>query len=69
MDGRTTFSKIERFLKDVKVDEISFQELRKLLFMHIGSDERTLSKCMKIMVELGIIQDMGDCKFKILKNA
>lgn len=64
MDGRNTYSKLKQMLED-KEGIISIHELKKLIMINIGSDRRTIESCLRIMGDTGLIQDVGDCKFKI----
>ena len=65
MDGRTTYSKLKDVLKNEQ-GVITIHELRRLIIMNVGSCERTITACLKIMHETGMIKDIGDCKFKVM---
>ena len=65
MDGRTTYSKLKGILENQK-GVISIHELRTLIIINVGSCERTIASCLKILAETGLIKDIGDCKFEIL---
>ena len=67
MDGRTTYSKLKDILKNVK-GVITIHQLRKLIIMNIGSDERTINSCLKTLLETGLIKDIGDSRFEIKNN-
>jgi hypothetical protein len=64
MDGRTTYSKLKNILKDLQ-GVITIHELRTLIIINVGSCERTIASCLKILSETGLIKDIGDCKFEI----
>jgi len=66
MDGRTTYSKIKDIFED-REGVITIHEIRKLLIMNVGSDERTITSCLRIMAEVGMIKDLGEFKFEIIK--
>ena len=68
MDKRTTFHRLESMMFGVPEKEINLAKLRRLIIMNIGSSERTVYACLKIMLEMGMIEDLGNTKFKILKN-
>ncbi len=65
MDGRNTYSKLKEILKD-KEGVITIHELKSLIMMNIGCDERTIQNCLKVMGGTGLIKDIGDCRFEIL---
>lgn len=66
MDRRTTYFKIKEMLKDRAGSEITIHELRKLLAIHIGI--RKSDDYLKLMVFTDLIKDIGNCRFKILKQ-
>ena len=68
MDKRTTYYRLLKMLKNTDYEIIHINQLRKLVMMHIGGDERTITACLRVMGQTGLIQDMGDLKFKIIKN-
>jgi hypothetical protein len=63
MDGRTTYAKLDKILSP---GIIHLSELRKKLIIEVGSDERTIYKCLKILSETGRIKDIGDNKVEVL---
>lgn len=72
-DRRTTFSRLKEMLKDYrprrnsKTSEISFATLEKLIVMNIGSNQRTIADSMRTMVLTGLLQDIGDGRFRIVR--
>ena len=67
MDRRTTYSKIRSMLAQVTGSVITIHELRRLIIINIGSSERTIQSCLRIMCEVGLLKDIGNYKFKIAK--
>ena len=65
MDGRNTFPKIKEMLNNSKGKVITIHDLRALIIINIGSNERTIQSCLKIMAETQLIKDIGDCRFEI----
>ena len=68
MDKRVTFHKLQEMMGKVNVDEISLSELRKFIIMNVGSSERTIYSCLRILLEMGMIRDIGNTKFKVLHD-
>jgi len=68
MDRRTTYSRLQSMLKQVPSSEITIHNLKKLIMINIGSNERTIDSCLRIMGDTGLIKDIGNCRFKILKQ-
>ena len=66
MDGRNTYSKLKEILKD-KEGVITIHDLKSLIMMNIGCDERTIQNCLRVMGSTGLIKDIGDCKFEVYK--
>jgi len=55
-------------LKDYPEKEIHFQELKKMIMMNIGSNERTVISAMDILQTCGLLRPLENCKFEIIKN-
>lgn len=66
MDKRNTYFKLKDMLASHDKKMITIADLRRLIIINIGSTERTIQSCLKIMGETGLIQDLGDFKFKVL---
>lgn len=62
MDKRNTYPKLKKMLEGVN-GELNVSELRLLIMMNVGSSERTIQSCLRVMGETGLIKDIGDCKF------
>ena len=68
MDKRTTYFRLEKMLKDYPEKEIHFQELKKMIMMNIGSNERTVKSSLEILEVCGLLKPLENCKFEIIKN-
>jgi len=66
MDRRTTYSRLKSMLEQVDSSEITIHELRRLIIINIGSCERTIQSCLRIMGETGLLKDIDNSRFKIL---
>lgn len=65
MDKRTNVSRIKSFLKEFEGGEMKLSILRRLIMEHIGSTERTVSSTLRIMHEMGWIQEKDNLVFHI----
>ena len=68
MDGRSTYNRVAKMMEDIESQTIHMNDLRKIIMMNIGSAERTINSCLKIMNEMGILKDLGNYKFEIIKH-
>ncbi len=70
MAGRKTYDLAKEFIKQLKGEgfkDIGLMSLREKIMMHLGSDERTIEKYLKLMLITKLIKDTGvGCRFKIL---
>ena len=44
---------------------INLDDLKALIMMHIGSQERTIKQALQTMSYTNLIKDIGDCRFEI----
>jgi len=68
MDKRNTFIKLKEMLEKVEGNKINLDGLRVLIIENVGGNERTIQSCLRIMGETGLIKDLDNCKFEIVKN-
>ena len=66
--GKNVYTKVVEMLKNVDKKELSLDELKNLIIMHIGSTEITIQTALKTMNMTGLIEDIGNYRFKIVKN-
>jgi len=52
-------------LKNLKGLTITIDKLRRLILTRIGGTERTVSGYMAFMQEVGMIKDVGNCRWEI----
>ncbi len=57
---------ILEIIKNENWEEIGFMSLRSYIIKNIGGDERTVSSYIKLMLEAGLIEDIGNQHFRIL---
>ena len=68
MDKRTTYFRLQKMLEDYPEKEIHFQELKKMIMINIGSNERSVKSSMDILQTCGLLKPLENCKFEITKN-
>ena len=68
MDKRITYERLKDMMQKVPAGEVHLDKLRSLIIMNIGSTERTIYSCLRIMSETKMIKDLGNSKFKVLKG-
>ncbi len=49
-----------------KGDEVGLVRLTEKIVLNIGADERTVTECLKLMMTMKMIRDIGNCHFRIL---
>lgn len=49
-----------------KGDSVGFKAFECLISKHIGSTDYTVSSTLQTMIKTGLIQDIGQCHFRIL---
>lgn len=49
-----------------KGDKIGYVKLSQIVMREIGSDPRTISNTLKLMLETKLIRDIGNSHFKVL---
>ena len=66
--GKTIYSKCKELISKnyYKDDEIGSPELTELIMISIGGQPRTIKNAMRVMMQTKLIQDIGNCHFKIL---
>lgn len=69
MAGTSRYTFALEFLKQLHgegIREIGLMTLREKMMIHLGSDERTLTKYAQLMVSTKLLKDLGiGCRFKI----
>ena len=67
--GKTVLKKCKEMLRDnIKQDIINLQTLRHKTLIYVGGDERTILQAMRIMLDVGLIEDVGNSRFKIIRK-
>lgn len=67
--GKTVYQKVQELLKDITDKEITLHELTSLITIHMGSTPVTISTALRTMGTTGLIKDIGNSRFIIVKNA
>ena len=57
--------RISKMIRDDEWFEIGYESLRGYIIRNIGGDERTISSYIKIMLEVGLLEDIGHMHFKV----
>jgi hypothetical protein len=66
MDKRTRYCKIVEILSGYEVtDEVPLSTLRRLIIMNIGSSERVITDCLRLMINYGLIIEVDNGIYKI----
>jgi hypothetical protein len=60
------FQKAKEILEKFKEEEMGLLKLRNILIRNVGSDERTISSYLKLMIEMRLIKEISQFHFKIL---
>lgn len=66
VDKRSVYYKCHKVLEGMN-GEISRDELIALISMEMGSNEKTVVNTMRVMGMTGLIKDVGNGKFKIIR--
>jgi hypothetical protein len=56
----------ERMLSGLSGETLSSADLKRLIAINGSGEPKTISKYLSLMIETGLIQDIGDMKFKVL---
>ena len=62
------YSRVKEMIENYEKDEISFDELVGLITIHIGSRRSTIDTAMRTLRSTGLLEDIGNARFKIRKN-
>ena len=68
MDRRTNYFRLKKMLDSYPINKISFQELQALISIHIASTPKIIEQAMRTMGMTGLIKDMGNSHFEIIKE-
>ncbi len=48
--------------------EINLDDLSSLIMIHIGGNERTITQALHVMAATGLIKDIGNARFEVIKK-
>lgn len=65
--GKTRYNKIQEILKDIVGKTYHVNKLWQRIMVYIGSDRRTIRESMNTMITLGLIQEVKENHYKILR--
>lgn len=68
IDKRTIYSKCKEITDEIKKDTISFMELETLIGTYMSGNPKTIEHHMRLMGMTGLIKDIGNGKFEIIKK-
>jgi len=61
------YEKRIKYLEAYRGTELSLEELQGIIMMHQGGQPQTISNALRVMGMTGLIKDIGNSRFKILK--
>lgn len=64
--GKTRYNKVKEILRDIVGQTYHKNKMWRRIMIHIGSDERTLRETMRLMITLGLIQEVKENYYKVL---
>ncbi len=67
-DKRTVYSRVKEVLNEYQGKVITRDNLMSLIVIHVGSGESTIANAMRTMAIAGLIKDIGDSRFEVLKH-
>jgi len=67
-DGRSRYAKIKRILKPIVGKTLHVNKLWRRIMIDIGASEQTIRETMKLMLSLGMIQEVKENQYKIISN-
>ena len=70
MDQRTQYARLKTMIEslDKHKKTITIHELTSLISMNITSTPKTIENAMRTMGMTGLIKDIGESKFKIIRK-
>ena len=63
--GRTVYEKCVELLKQHSEEVLTLDKLSSLIMISLGGDVRTIKNALHVMALTGLIEDMGNSRFKI----
>jgi len=67
MDGRTRYNKIKKLLNPIVGQTFYLDKLKNRVRIDIGTSDKVVIETIRLMIDLGLIKEVSNLKFKILK--
>ena len=68
MDGRTRYNKITELLKPIVGQTLELHKLKNRVRIEIGTSEVVVEECLRLMMDLGLINEVSNLKFKVIRS-
>jgi hypothetical protein len=66
--GKTIYSKCKEMLEGVDQEILTLDAIQSLILINIGGQAGTIKNAMFVMAQTGLIIDIGNSRFRIVKN-
>jgi len=66
MDKRNTYTRLKLLFVNYKGQELDLEGLKTIIRINIGATERTVLACLKILGSTGLVEELGNYRFKVL---
>jgi len=63
--GKNSYQSAKEMLKNIH-GKIGLNRLKTELMMHIGCDDRTIQKYMKLMIQTKLLKDVSEGHFEVI---
>ena len=67
MDKRNSYWRLKEMIEAVDTKVLTIHELKSLIIKCIGSHQKTVENSIRILGDTGLIKDVGNCRFEVLK--
>jgi len=68
MDKRTNYGRLVKLINELENETISLDELRVQIAMNIATDPKRMENAIKTMAMTGLIKDIGNFRFQVIKT-
>lgn len=68
MDGRSRYNKVKKLLEPLVGQTLHVERIKEKIIIDIGASDACLEETLRLMIKLGLIQEVEHCVFKIIKN-
>jgi len=64
-DGRSRYAKVCKILKPIVGKTLHMNKIWRRIMIEIGASEKTIRECFKLMIDLGLINEVKENMYKI----